>query len=61
MNGTADQQVDPKQPLGLTMQLQDLHKEYALILYANGNHLTADRLDGDAQAVSWFRKHMRTE
>ena len=62
MNGTADQQVDPKQPLGLAMQLQVLHKEYALILYANGNHLlTADRLDCDAQAVSWFRKHMRTE
>jgi dipeptidyl aminopeptidase/acylaminoacyl peptidase len=62
MNGTADQQVDPKQPLALAMQLQDLHKEYALILYANGNHLlTADRLDRDAQAVAWFRKHMRTE
>jgi len=54
--------VDPKQPLGLAMQLQVLHKEYALILYANGNHLlTADRLDRDAQAISWFRKHMRTE
>ncbi len=60
--GTADQQVDPKQLLGLAMQLQDLHKDYALILYANGNHLlTADRLDRDAQAVSWLRKHMRTE
>jgi hypothetical protein len=44
------------------MQLQDLHKEYALILHGNGNHLlTTDRLDRDAQAVSWFRKHMRTE
>jgi hypothetical protein len=60
MNGTADQQVDPKQPLGLAVQLQDLYKEYALILYAN-HLLTADRLGRDAQAVSWFRKHMRIE
>jgi dipeptidyl aminopeptidase/acylaminoacyl peptidase len=60
MNGTADQQVDPKQPLALAIQLQELHKDYALILYNNGNHLlTADRLDRDAQAIAWFRKHLR--
>jgi dipeptidyl aminopeptidase/acylaminoacyl peptidase len=60
MNGTADQQVGPKQPLQLALQLQELHKDYALILYANGNHLqTADRLDRDAQAIAWFRKHLR--
>jgi dipeptidyl aminopeptidase/acylaminoacyl peptidase len=58
MNGTADQQVDPAQPLALAMQLQTLHKPYALILYNEGNHLlTAYRDDRDRQVVAWFQKH----
>lgn len=60
MNGGADRQVDASQPLSLALQLQALKKEYALIIFAGGNHvLTADRLDRDDRAIRWFRRHMR--
>lgn len=48
MNGGADQQVDPIQPLQLALQLQQLGKAYGLIIYAGDNHfLQGNREDRD--------------
>ena len=59
MNGGADQQVDPSQPLQLALQLQALRKPYQLIIYASDNHfLSANRRDRDDRALAWFERHM---
>ncbi len=60
MNGGADQQVDPMQPLQLAEQLQRLGKVYELIIYAQDNHFIANnRDDRDRRAIAWFQSHLR--
>jgi dipeptidyl aminopeptidase/acylaminoacyl peptidase len=60
MNGGADQQVDPMQPLQLAEQLQEQGKSYELHIYADDGHvLTNNRLDRDRMAIAWFRAHMK--
>jgi len=55
MNGGADQQVSPKQPLQLALQLQELGKTYGLVIYAKDNHfIQANREDRDRRAIAWF-------
>jgi len=55
MNGGADQQVNPSQPLQLALQLQELGKPYGLIIYTGDNHfLQANREDRDNRALAWF-------
>jgi dipeptidyl aminopeptidase/acylaminoacyl peptidase len=59
MNGGADQQVDPRQPLQLAEQLQSLGKTYELIIYAEDNHFVEHhRNDRDQHAIAWFRSHL---
>lgn len=60
MNGGADEQVDPGQPLQLALQLQQLGKTYGLMIYAGDNHfLQANREDRDQKALAWFATHMK--
>jgi dipeptidyl aminopeptidase/acylaminoacyl peptidase len=59
MNGGADQQVDPIQPLQLAEQLQSLGKTYELIVYAKDDHfLEHNRNDRDQRAIAWFESCM---
>jgi dipeptidyl aminopeptidase/acylaminoacyl peptidase len=59
MNGGADQQVDPSQPLQLAEQLQSLSKTYELIIYANDDHfLEHNRNDRDLRAIAWFESYL---
>ena len=60
MNGGADPQVNPSQPLHLALQLSQLGKPYSLVIYAEGNHnLTKDRLDRDQRALAWFERYRK--
>ncbi len=60
MNGSADQQVDPSQPLQLALQLQQLGKTYGLIIYSGDNHfLQANREDRDQKALAWFTSYLK--
>jgi dipeptidyl aminopeptidase/acylaminoacyl peptidase len=60
MNGGADEQVAPSQPLQLALQLQQLGKTYGLMIYAGDNHfLQANREDRDQKALAWFASHMK--
>jgi dipeptidyl aminopeptidase/acylaminoacyl peptidase len=60
INGGADQQVNPSQPLQLALQLQSLGKTYGLIIYAGDNHFVqANRLDRDNRALAWFEVNMK--
>jgi len=60
MNGGADQQVDPMQPLQLAEQLQRLGKTYELIIYAQDNHfIEKNREDCDRRVVVWFRSYLK--
>jgi dipeptidyl aminopeptidase/acylaminoacyl peptidase len=60
MNGGADQQVDPSQPLQLALQLQQLGKTYGLIIYSGDNHfLQSNRDDRDRKALAWFTVHLK--
>jgi len=60
MNGGADEQVDPGQPLQLAEQLQHLGKTYELIIYASDNHfLEKNRYDRDRRVVAWFESYLK--
>ena len=59
MHGGSDREVPPSQPLALALRLEQLGKEYELIIHAGGNHvLTGWWRERDAQAIDWFRRHM---
>lgn len=60
MHGSADKDVPPSQSLALAQRLQALGKEYELIVRAGSNHILSDwRAGRDANAIAWFRRHMR--
>lgn len=60
MNGGADPQVDPSQPLQLAEQLQHLSKTYELIIYAGDNHVLAkNRYDRDNRTIAWFKSYLK--
>lgn len=59
MHGGADSDVPPAQSLALATRLQELGKPYELIIRAGAHHvLTEWRVERDAQAIEWFRRHM---
>lgn len=59
MHGGNDREVPPSQSLALALQLEQLGKPYELVIRAGDNHvLTGWRLQRDAQAIDWFRRHM---
>jgi len=58
MHGGADS-LDPGQSLALATKLQQLKKEYSLVIHAGSNHVMSDwRVERDAMVVDWFRSHM---
>lgn len=57
-HGGVDQSVNALQAIHLAERLQQLDREYQLIVYAGDNHvLTRHREDRDAAVVRWFRDH----
>jgi len=59
LHGGADNELPPSQSLRLASRLQELGREYELVIRAGDNHvLTAWRNERDALAVEWFRRHM---
>ena len=60
MHGGADEDVSPSHALALATKLQELGKTYQLIIRSGSNHHLADwRAERDAQAIEWFRRHMK--
>jgi dipeptidyl aminopeptidase/acylaminoacyl peptidase len=60
MHGTADRSIGAGRTLAFAQKLQDLGKNYELIIYAGGDHgLTLDRADTERRVLEWFRRHMR--
>jgi dipeptidyl aminopeptidase/acylaminoacyl peptidase len=61
MHGGADGDVPPTQALALATRLQQLGKPYELIIRAGAHHvLTEWRVERDARAIEWFRRHMES-
>jgi dipeptidyl aminopeptidase/acylaminoacyl peptidase len=51
--------VAPSQSLARALRLEQLGKPYELVIRAGDNHvLTGWRLERDAQAIDWFRRHL---
>jgi dipeptidyl aminopeptidase/acylaminoacyl peptidase len=58
-HGGADEEV-PSQALTFASKLEELHKPYELVVYANDTHeVTNNTNDRNARIVSWFKRHMR--
>jgi dipeptidyl aminopeptidase/acylaminoacyl peptidase len=59
MHGGADESVDPTHALKLAIALQQVHREYQLIIFAGDDHVLAANSDErDRQAIRWFRSHL---
>jgi dipeptidyl aminopeptidase/acylaminoacyl peptidase len=59
MHGGSDNDVPPAQSIALAARLQELHKEYELVIRAGSNHILRQwGASRDAYAVDWFRRHM---
>jgi dipeptidyl aminopeptidase/acylaminoacyl peptidase len=59
MHGGQDESVSPMHSLRMAEALQERQKEYALIIFAEDNHvLSVHREERDAQALKWFRAHL---
>jgi dipeptidyl aminopeptidase/acylaminoacyl peptidase len=59
MHGGADTDVPPAQSLALAQKLAELGKRYELVIRNGANHvLTQWRVERDAHAIEWFRRHM---
>ena len=62
MHGGTDWSVSPSQSLAIAQRLQDLGKNYELIIYAQDGHILSRNLeDRDRRAVGWFKKHMKNK
>lgn len=60
MHGGADRDVSPSHALALAARLQELGKPYQLIIRSGENHhLSGWLAQRDAQAIEWFRAHMK--
>ena len=60
LHGTADWRVSPNDALRLAMKLQQLHKTYALQIYANDVHaLTMHNDEVHLRIIEWFRQYMK--
>lgn len=60
MHGGNDRAVNPSHALNLAQQLQKLGKIYELLIYAQDTHiLSRNKVDRDARAIAWFKKHMK--
>jgi dipeptidyl aminopeptidase/acylaminoacyl peptidase len=60
MHGTADRSIGAGRTLAFAQKLQDMGKNYELIIYAGGDHgLTLDRADTERRVLEWFRRHVR--
>jgi dipeptidyl aminopeptidase/acylaminoacyl peptidase len=60
MHGTSDASIGAKGALTLAGKLQELGKQYELIMYAGDGHgLPLNRRDSDNRIVEWFRRHMK--
>lgn len=58
MHGTADDRVPPASALALAQRLQELGREYELVMFAGGTHdLNEHRVEVDARIVAWFQAH----
>jgi dipeptidyl aminopeptidase/acylaminoacyl peptidase len=59
MHGSADRDINATQALALAQVMQQLGKEYQLLIYAGDNNtLTRNRVARDRAAADWFRAHM---
>jgi dipeptidyl aminopeptidase/acylaminoacyl peptidase len=59
LHGGADRDVSPAQSLALAARLEQLGKQYQLIIRAGADHgLSNWRAERDAAAVDWFRRHL---
>ena len=62
MHGGADGNVNPSHALALATKLQQLGKEYSLIIRAGSDHhLSGWLAERDAAAVDWFRQHLKRQ
>lgn len=60
MHGGADQDVSPSHALALATRLQELGKTYQLIIRSGADHhLYGWLAERDAQAIEWFRRHLK--
>lgn len=58
MHGTADDRVPAASALALAQRLQELGREYELVMFAGGTHdLNEHRAEVDARIVAWFQAH----
>ncbi len=62
LHGGSDWRADPaSQALAFAQKLQEKHKTYELIVYANDNHgLTVNRLDSEKRIIEWFKRYLRS-
>lgn len=60
MHSGTDRAVNASHALNLAQQLQKLGTVYELLIYAQDTHiLSRNKIDRDARAIAWFRKHMK--
>ena len=61
LHGGSDWRADPaSQALAFAQKLQEKHKTYELIVYADDNHgLARNRLDAEKRIIEWFRRYLR--
>lgn len=59
MHGGRDGDVSPSHALALAAKLEELGKEYELVIRAGAGHTLSEwRVERDARAIEWFRRHM---
>ena len=58
LHGAKDRSVDPAQSIKLASKLQELGKEYELVIRSGGNHSITQWRERDAAVIDWFRRHM---
>ena len=60
LQGGADWRVGPGSALAFAQKLQELGKEYELIVYAGADHgISQKEADRDRRIIDWFRSHMK--
>lgn len=60
LQGGADWRTDPGTALAFAQKLQELGKEYELIVYAGADHgISQNEADRNRRIVDWFRKHLK--
>lgn len=60
LHGTHDESVNPQQSIRLAEKLQQMGREYELVIYANDNHILSGHAKArDRRVAHWFLDHMK--